>query len=87
MVGMRVWSKYLKHFRRREVHDVQVEGLGRVKHWFLRFEAGDALLPRGRAGQVPPEVDASVSEDEKTEEGGEEVMEGSQEEDKGGKEE
>ena len=46
-VGMRAWSKFLKHFRRREVHNVLVPGLGPVKHWFLRFEPGDGLLPRG----------------------------------------
>lgn len=56
MVGMRMWPKYLKHFRRREVHDVHVEGLGTVKHWLLRFEAGGALLPRSkRDGQAEEE--------------------------------
>ena len=46
-VGMRSWSKYIKHFKRRESHEVHVEGLGKVKHWLLRFERGDGLLPRG----------------------------------------
>jgi hypothetical protein len=45
-VGMREWRKYLKHFRRKEIHKVSVPGLGEVKHWLLRFEAGDGLLPR-----------------------------------------
>ena len=49
-VGMRTWSKYVKHFRRRESHEVHVEGLGKVKHWLLRFERGDGLLPRGVEG-------------------------------------
>jgi hypothetical protein len=60
MVGMRIWSKYLKHFRRREVHDVHVEGLGAVKHWFLRFEAGDALLPRSKRGDQAGEEEQEV---------------------------
>ena len=46
MVGLHKWRKYLKHFRRKEVHKVVVQGLGEVKHWLLRFEAGDGLLPR-----------------------------------------
>ena len=46
-VGMREWRKYLKHFRRKEVHKVAVPGLGEVKHWLLRFEAGDGRLQRG----------------------------------------
>jgi hypothetical protein len=46
MVGLQRWRKYLKHFRRKEVHKVTVPGLGEVKHWLLRFEAGDGLLPR-----------------------------------------
>ena len=45
-VGMQEWRKYLKHFRRKEIHKVAVPGLGEVKHWLLRFEAGDGLLPR-----------------------------------------
>jgi hypothetical protein len=45
-VGVSGWSRYLKHFRRKEVHDVHVEGLGVVRHWLLRFAAGDAFLPR-----------------------------------------
>ena len=48
-VGMQEWRKYLKHFRRKEIHKVVVQGLGEVKHWLLRFEAGDGLLPRGAA--------------------------------------
>ena len=51
MVGLRGWRKYLKHFRRREVHKVWVPGLGEVKHWLLRYEGGDGLLPRGREAQ------------------------------------
>jgi hypothetical protein len=51
-VGMRTWSKYIKHFKRRESHEVHVEGLGKVKHWLLRFEQGDGLLPRGLEGQA-----------------------------------
>lgn len=50
MVGLRSWAKFLKHFRRKEVHVVQVEGLGEVKHWLLRMEEGDSLLPRGEEG-------------------------------------
>ena len=46
-VGLQDWRKYLKHFRRKEIHKVVVQGLGEVKHWLLRFEAGDGLLPRG----------------------------------------
>ena len=52
MVGLQSWRKYLKHFRRKEVHKVKVPGLGEVKHWVLRFEAGDGLLPRGAEGRV-----------------------------------
>ena len=47
-VGMQEWRKYLKHFRRKEIHKVVVPGLGEVKHWLLRFEAGDGMLPRGQ---------------------------------------
>lgn len=50
-VGTREWSKYLKHFRRKEIHKVYVQGLGEVKHWLLRFEAGDGLLPRGQGAE------------------------------------
>jgi hypothetical protein len=47
-VGVSGWSRYLKHFRHKSVHDVHVEGLGIVRHWLLRFEAGDAFLPRAQ---------------------------------------
>jgi hypothetical protein len=51
-VGLQDWRKYLKHFHRKEIYKVVVPGLGEVKHWLLRFEAGDGLLPRGeREGQ------------------------------------
>jgi hypothetical protein len=52
MVGLKSWSRYLKHFRWKEAHVVQVEGLGEVKHWLLRYEKGDGSLPRGEAGQT-----------------------------------
>jgi hypothetical protein len=45
-VGMSGWSRYLKHFRHKTVHEVHVEGLGSVRHWLLRFAPGDAFLPR-----------------------------------------
>ena len=48
MIGLREWRKYLKHFRHKEVVKLEVPGLGTVKHWYLRYEAGDALLPRGQ---------------------------------------
>jgi site-specific DNA-cytosine methylase len=51
VVGLKAWSRYLKHFRHKEVVDVQVEGLGVVKHWVLRYEKGDGILPRGRQAQ------------------------------------
>lgn len=55
-VGTSRWSRFLKHFRRKEVHDVVVPALGVVRHWLLRFEPGDALLPRTqRRGQAPLE--------------------------------
>ena len=60
-VGLQKWRKYLKHFRRKEVHKVMVAGLGPVKHWVLRFEAGDALLPRRREG---PETEELAQEEE-----------------------
>ena len=53
-VGTSRWSRFLKHFRRKEVHDVVVPALGVVRHWVLRFEPGDAMLPRAqRRGQAP----------------------------------
>jgi hypothetical protein len=45
-VGVRAWSRFLKHFRHKKVFEVHVAGLGAVKHWLLRFEEGDAMLPR-----------------------------------------
>ena len=52
-VGTSRWSRFLKHFRHKEVHDVDVPVLGVVRHWLLRFEAGDAMLPRAqRRGQA-----------------------------------
>ena len=64
-VGMRSWSKYIKHFKRRESHEVHVEGLGKVKHWLLRFERGDGLLPRGPADHTGV-TDWEVGEDTDT---------------------
>ena len=54
-VGMQEWRKYLKHFRRKEIHKVAVQGLGEVKHWLLRFEAGTGLLPRGSSAEAEEE--------------------------------
>ena len=65
MVGLRRWRKYLKHFRRREEHRMRVEGLGEVKHWVLRFEAGDALLPRGRSEEEEEEGEDDESGEER----------------------
>ena len=45
-VGLRTWRKYLKHFRKRQLYPVEVPGIGTVKHWYLRYEAGDGLLPK-----------------------------------------
>ena len=50
-VGLREWRKYLKHFRQRVLLPLEVPGLGTVKHWVLRFNAGDGLLPRGMADE------------------------------------
>ena len=47
-VGLKEWRKYLKHFRSRRMVPLEVPGLGTIKHWVLRFEAGDGLLPRTR---------------------------------------
>ena len=49
-IGMSIWSRFLRHFRHKQVFRVRVPGLGEMKHWFLRFEAGDGLLPRGVGG-------------------------------------
>ena len=43
VVNLIKWRKYLKHFRRKVELPVHVEGLGIVKHWLLRYEAGDGL--------------------------------------------
>ena len=48
-MGMSSWSRFLRHFRTKRVFRVRVPGLGEMKHWFLRFERGDGLLPRGQA--------------------------------------
>ena len=45
-VGMRKWSRYFKHFRHKKVYAMQVEGLGEVHHWVLRYEPGDGRRPR-----------------------------------------
>jgi hypothetical protein len=66
MVGLRKWRKYLKHFRSQQVHKVLVPGLGDVKHWLLRFEAGDALLPRASAVEddmAPVGISGAASSD------------------------
>lgn len=44
LVNQRTWRKYLKHFRRQKRFLLDVPGVGRVAHWLLRYEAGDALL-------------------------------------------
>jgi hypothetical protein len=46
LIGASTWARFLKHFRSKTEHDVHVEGLGVVKHWLLRFHAGDGFLPR-----------------------------------------
>jgi hypothetical protein len=71
-VGMRLWSKYLKHFRRKETHEVHVTGLGLVKHWLLRFEAGDGLLPRKANSETETEAEVGMGVEGENEE--EEVM-------------
>ena len=43
-VNNRKWRKYLKHFRRKRTVKVAVEGLGRVAHLVMRYEAGDGML-------------------------------------------
>ena len=45
-VGMRKWRRYFKHFRHKKVYAMQVEGLGEVHHWILRYEPGDGRRPR-----------------------------------------
>ena len=55
LVNMRTWRKYVKHFRRKRVFDVMVEGLAApVKHILLRCEAGDSL--RGKAPLLEEEL-------------------------------
>ena len=43
---MREWSRYFKHFRHKKVYAMQVEWLGEVHHWVLRYEPGDGRRPR-----------------------------------------
>ena len=50
LVNMRTWRKYVKHFRRKKVFEVEVAGLAApVKHILLRCERGDSLR-----GKTPP---------------------------------
>lgn len=57
MIGLRHWRKFLKHFRCKKVLPVEVPGLGTVKHWYLRYEAGDGKLPRKHSEEEEGEHD------------------------------
>lgn len=52
-VGLRAWKKYMKHFRKKTLVPLEVVGLGDVKHWVLRYERGDGLLPRAYSACEP----------------------------------
>ena len=65
-VGLRAWRKYLKHFRKRKLWPIEVPGIGAVKHWYLRYEAGDGLLPKGQ--EEAPETGVEEDEVEETDE-------------------
>ena len=43
MVNMASWRKFRKHFRRQKVVKMEVEGIGKVTHLVMRYEAGDGL--------------------------------------------
>ena len=55
MVGLRGWRKYLKHFRSKQAVGLEVGDLGIIKHWVLRFERGDGLLPKKVEDEVAAE--------------------------------
>lgn len=59
-IGVRGWSKYLKHFRHKRECEVHVSGLGYVKHWVLRYEAGDGLRERNGGVEEEEEEDMSL---------------------------
>ena len=54
-VGVKAWSKYLKHIRQKREVAMHVEGLGVVRHWLLEYRAGDGRLRRGEAVEIPTE--------------------------------
>ena len=45
-VGVRAWSRYLKHFRSKREVPMHVEGLGVIRHWLLEYAAGDGRKER-----------------------------------------
>jgi hypothetical protein len=51
-VGVRAWSKYLKHFRQKREVAMHVNGLGIVRHWLLEYRAGDGRIRRGEHVKV-----------------------------------
>ena len=60
MFGLRLWSKFRKHFRSKRRFKLEVPGLGMVTHEILRYSAGDGLL--GKSPQVPDEVVAEPND-------------------------
>ena len=60
MFGLRLWSKFRKHFRSKRRFKLEVPGLGMVTHEVLRYSAGDGLL--GKSPQVPAEVVAEPND-------------------------
>ena len=52
-VGVKAWSKYLKHFRDKREVAMHVEGLGVVRHWLLKYNASDGRIRRGEVHDNP----------------------------------
>ena len=69
-VGMKKWSRYFKHFLYKQVYAIQVEGLGEVHHWVLRFEPGDGRRAKTQGMVEAPEWDMDGGKEEGMEEDG-----------------
>lgn len=69
-VGMKKWSRYFKHFLYKQIYAMQVEGLGEVHHWVLRFEPGDGRRAKTQGMVEAHEWDVDGGKEEEEEDGG-----------------